>query len=106
MSLFTLVKHTNIAFRNARMLSSSTRSASGGWGRSNITANYNVKHKYSMCVNFGVPRNYSGNVSILFDCDKPILESKGSSTATVKPFCADDEIEIIKDAPVSYYTYS
>jgi len=104
MSLFSLIKHTNAALRNARTLSTSMSSASGGWGRSNVTANYNVAHSYNMYVNFGVPKDYSGNISILFDCGKPILES--SSITTVKPFCANDEIEIVKDAPVSYYTYS
>ena len=104
MSLFSLVKHTTTVVKHARTLSTSMSSASGGWGRSSVTANYNVKHNYSMYVNFGVPRDYSGNISILFDCDKPILES--SSITTIKPFCANDEIKNIKDAPVSYYTYS
>ena len=104
MSLSSLVKHTTTVVKHVRTLSTSMSSASGGWGRSNVTANYNVMHSYNMYVNFGVPKNYSGNISILFDCGKPILES--SSTTTVKPFSANDEIEIVKDAPVSYYTYS
>jgi len=105
MSVFALIKHTTTAFRNTRMYSSSITSKSGGWGRSNITANHNVMHNYSMYVNFGVPKDYSGNISILFDYTKPIVEA--NSEVTIKTtHSKTDELKIINDAPITYYTYS
>ena len=105
MPVFTLIKHTTTSFRNARMFSRSNTYNSGGWGRSNITANNNVMHNYSMYVNFGVPKNYSGNISILFDYTKPTVET--NSELTIKTtHSKSDELKILNDAPISYYTYS
>ena len=105
MQLFPIFKRTNTVFRNVRLLSSSMISKSGGWGRSNITANNNVMHNYSMYVNFGVPKNYSGNISILFDYTKPTVET--NSELTIKTtHSKSDELKILNDAPISYYTYS
>mgnify|MGYP006173225291 FL=1 len=106
MTIFTHVKHTNTVFRNARMLSSSITSKSGGWGRSNITANHNVMHNYSMYVNFGVPKDYSGHISILFNYTKPSVETNAELTPIKTPHPKSDEFKIINDAPISYYTYS
>ena len=104
MSLFSLVKHSKCVFHNSRMISTSIGAASGGWGRSDITAKHNVMHNYSMYVNFGIPKDYSGNISILFDCTEPTFEP--SLEKTKNNHTKEDEIKIINDAPISYYTYS
>jgi hypothetical protein len=106
MSVFTLIKHTTTSFRNARMFSRSNTYNSGGWGRSNINTNSNVMHNYNMYVNFGVPKNYSGNISILFDCEKHTVETNSESTPIKISHPKTDEIKIINRAPFSYYTYS
>jgi len=107
MYLFSLVKQTNYLLHNARMFTTSVSSASGGWGRSNITVGDTHVHEYKTDVNFGVPKEYSGNISILFDYTKPILKPTSQMTIKIKiNNSKKDELEIIKDAPISHYTYS
>ena len=107
MYLFSLVKHTNYLLQNARMFTTSVSPASGGWGRSNISMGDTHMHKYHTDVNFGVTKDYSGNISILFDYTKPIFKPTSQMTIEIKiNNSKKDELEIIKDAPVSHYTYS
>ena len=104
---FSLVKQTNYLLHNARMFTTSVSSASGGWGRSHITVGDTHVHEYNTDVNFRVSKEIYGNISILFDYTKPILKPTTEMTIKIKiSNSKKDELEIIRDAPVSHYTYS
>jgi hypothetical protein len=108
MSIFSLVKHTNVVLKNARMLTGSTRVASGGWGRSYINVDDSFMHTYCMNISFGAPRHYSGKINMTFNKNDPKLTPGISKErmSSVRTCSKKEESEIVKDAPLSYYTYT
>jgi len=110
MSLSTLVKHTTAVFNNTRMLTSSISSASGGWGRPYI--NKKDDHNYTIHIKFG-PWVTSGTSDDIKNILVKVVEEPKKYKKTISKqrtwrstLTKYDEIEIVKDAPVSHYTYS
>jgi hypothetical protein len=104
----SLTKHANCIVKNARMLTTSIRPASGGWGRSYINVSDNIMQTYCIYINFGVPKNYSGKINVTFCKDVPKLPPSilTETLTSVRTCSKKEELEIVKCAPISYYTYS
>jgi len=56
-----------------------------------------------MYINFGVPQHYSGKIKVMFCEDNP---KESMQTLPLNTTSKKNELEILKEAPVTHYTYS